>query len=53
VPHLLLGDQHSPCVGTRARLCPVRGHPCLDTVSVADVAAAVDELAPLRDAVVA
>jgi ADP-heptose:LPS heptosyltransferase len=53
VPHLLLGDQHSPCAGSRARLCPVPGHPCLDTVSVADVAAAVDELVHLRDAVVA
>jgi ADP-heptose:LPS heptosyltransferase len=46
VPHVLLGDQHAACAGTRARTCPVPGHPCLDTVPVADVVAAVDRLAP-------
>jgi ADP-heptose:LPS heptosyltransferase len=53
VPHVLLCDQHAACAGTRARICPVPGHPCLDRVSVADVAAAVDELAPVREAVLA
>jgi ADP-heptose:LPS heptosyltransferase len=37
-----------PCAGCRARVCPVPGHPCLGGVAVADVAAAVDRLAPLR-----
>jgi ADP-heptose:LPS heptosyltransferase len=46
VPHVLLGDQHAACAGTRARTCPVPGHPCLDTVPVADVVAAVDRLVP-------
>jgi ADP-heptose:LPS heptosyltransferase len=40
----LLGDQSAACRGTRARECPVPGHPCLSGVSVADVAAAVDRL---------
>jgi hypothetical protein len=47
VPHVLLGDQHAECAGSRARVCPVPGHPCLASVSVADVLAAVDVLAPL------
>ena len=32
--------------GTRARACPVPGHPCLDDVTVAEVLAALDRLAP-------
>ncbi|MFF9760786.1 MULTISPECIES: glycosyltransferase family 9 protein [Streptomyces] len=44
VPHVLLGDQDAPCAGTRARSCPVPGHPCLDTVTALDVVAAVDKL---------
>jgi ADP-heptose:LPS heptosyltransferase len=48
VPHVLLGDQTAECAGSRARVCPVPGHPCLASVSVADVVAAVDVLAPLR-----
>lgn len=32
----LLGDQHAPCRGTRARVCPVPGHPCLSQVAPAD-----------------
>jgi len=42
---VLLGDQHAPCAGTRARQCPVPGHPCLAGVTAADVVAAVDKLA--------
>jgi heptosyltransferase III len=45
VPHVLLGDQHAPCRGTRARECPVPGHPCLGTVSPTQVADAVRRLA--------
>jgi ADP-heptose:LPS heptosyltransferase len=51
VAHALLGDQGAACAGTRARVCPVPGHPCLDGVSVAEVVAAVDRLAPLRQEV--
>ena len=48
VPRVLLGDQAAPCRGTRARVCPVPGHPCLDRVTPADVVAAVRRLAPGR-----
>ncbi|MFE6200569.1 glycosyltransferase family 9 protein [Streptomyces sp. NPDC057838] len=44
VPHLLLGDPHAPCADTRARHCPVPGHPCLDGVADAEVLAAVAAL---------
>lgn len=43
--HVLLGDQHAPCRGTRARECPVPGHPCLDEIDPAEVVAAVAEVA--------
>ncbi|WP_030475817.1 glycosyltransferase family 9 protein [Lentzea albidocapillata] len=39
--HVLLGDQHAPCRDSRARECPVPGHPCLDLVEPAEVVAAV------------
>lgn len=44
VPTIVLGDQHAACRGTRARDCPVPGHPCLSGVSAADVVAAVAAL---------
>jgi ADP-heptose:LPS heptosyltransferase len=44
VPHVLLGDRGAACAGTRARHCPVPGHPCLDGVDDADVLAAVAAL---------
>jgi ADP-heptose:LPS heptosyltransferase len=44
VPTVLLGDQSAPCRDTRARECPVPGHPCLMSVSPADVVAAVEKL---------
>lgn len=44
VPYVLLGDQDAPCRDTRARLCPVPGHPCLASVEPADVVAAVEEM---------
>jgi hypothetical protein len=47
VPHVLLGRQDAPCAGSRARLCPVPGHPCLDGVTAAEAARAVHGLAPL------
>jgi ADP-heptose:LPS heptosyltransferase len=45
VPHALLGDQDAACSGTRARTCPVPGHPCLDGVPVEQFVAAVERLA--------
>ncbi|MDQ1049622.1 glycosyltransferase family 9 protein [Streptomyces sp. V4I2] len=44
VPYVLLGDQQAPCADSRARTCPVPGHPCLDTVTAHDVVAAVEKL---------
>ena len=44
VPHVLLGDQQAPCAATRARDCPVAGHPCLTTVPGDQVVAAVGSL---------
>jgi ADP-heptose:LPS heptosyltransferase len=44
VPSVVLGDQDAPCAGSRARCCPVPGHPCLDTVDPRAVAAAVAAL---------
>ena len=44
VPHVLLGDQTAPCRGTRARECPVPGHPCLAGVGPDVVVAAVARL---------
>lgn len=48
VPHVLLGDQRARCRDSRARICPIPGHPCLNQVTVDDVVAALDELAPTR-----
>ena len=39
-----LGDQDAPCRATRARTCPVNGHPCLDGITDTDLLAAVEEL---------
>jgi ADP-heptose:LPS heptosyltransferase len=44
VPAVVLGDQQAPCAGTRARTCPVPGHPCLALVDVAEVLDAVEVL---------
>ena len=40
----LLGDQAAECRGSRARVCPTAGHPCLSTIAPAEVVAAVDSL---------
>ncbi|MDD4866733.1 MAG: glycosyltransferase family 9 protein, partial [Mycobacterium sp.] len=37
----VLGDQSAPCRDTRARVCPVAGHPCLDGITDAELLAAV------------
>jgi ADP-heptose:LPS heptosyltransferase len=44
VATVLLGDQDAPCRLTRARECPVPGHPCLTSVTADDVVAAVEKL---------
>ncbi|MER7212115.1 MULTISPECIES: glycosyltransferase family 9 protein [Streptosporangium] len=45
----LLGDQHAPCRGSRAQVCPVAGHPCLSSVTPAQVVDAVRRLAAPQD----
>ena len=44
VPHVLLGDQWAACRDSRARDCPVPGHPCLASVSAGSVVDAVAAL---------
>ncbi len=44
VPHILLGDQSAPCKDSRARACPIDGHPCLSGVTPAQVCVAVRSL---------
>ena len=44
VRQVLLGDQDAPCRDTRARDCPVPGHPCLARVEPDDVRDAVRRL---------
>lgn len=48
VPTVVLGDQQAACRASRARECPVPGHPCLTGVPTSDVLAAVEQLAPQR-----
>ena len=45
VPTVLLGDQRAPCAHSRARACPVPGHPCLTGIDPAAVVGAVRQLA--------
>jgi len=44
VPQVLLGDQDALCRDTRARECPLPGHPCLRGVAPDEVVAAVHRL---------
>ncbi|MEU3622871.1 glycosyl transferase [Amycolatopsis coloradensis] len=44
VPVVLLGDQHAGCRDSRARVCPVPGHPCLDGIPSGAVVDAVAHL---------
>ncbi|SER84246.1 ADP-heptose:LPS heptosyltransferase [Propionibacterium cyclohexanicum] len=44
VPVELLGDQDAPCRGSRARECPIPGHPCLSEVTAHQALAAVHRL---------
>jgi ADP-heptose:LPS heptosyltransferase len=49
VPVALLGDQSAACAGTRARVCPVPGHPCLTGVTTGEVVAAAERLMAQRE----
>jgi ADP-heptose:LPS heptosyltransferase len=49
VPQVMLGRQDAACAGTRARACPLPGHPCLDDLTVEQVVAAVERLAGRPD----
>ncbi|WP_445256462.1 glycosyltransferase family 9 protein [Nocardioides aurantiacus] len=51
VPSTVLGRQDAPCRGTRARTCPVPGHPCLSSVTAEDVLHAVTTLSGSRTGV--
>lgn len=46
IEHVLLGDQGAPCRESRARECPIPGHPCLASVRPEEVVDAVFALAP-------
>jgi heptosyltransferase III len=48
VPVRILGDQAAACRGSGARECPISGHPCLASVPTAEIADAVDDLAPAQ-----
>ena len=48
VPVELLGDQEAACRGSRARVCPVEGHPCLASVEPEAVVAAAERLMGVR-----
>jgi ADP-heptose:LPS heptosyltransferase len=52
-PVVVLGDQDAPCAATRARTCPVEGHPCLARVGPAEALAAVESLLAEHSGVVA
>jgi ADP-heptose:LPS heptosyltransferase len=45
VPSVVLGDQGAACRASRARTCPVPGHPCVSGVTPGEVSAAVARLA--------
>ncbi|MFI6795029.1 glycosyltransferase family 9 protein [Streptosporangium canum] len=51
VPSAVLGDQNAACRGSRARVCPTAGHPCLSSVPSTDVVEAVNRLAFTKEAV--
>jgi ADP-heptose:LPS heptosyltransferase len=50
VPAVLLGDQSAGCRGSRARECPLPGHPCLSSVTPAEVLEACVRLVGLKPA---
>lgn len=51
VPVRVLGDQRAACRDTRARNCPLPGHPCLNAISPDQVVSAVADLSRSTDSV--
>src|SRR5207253_2668624 len=49
VPHVVLGDQDAACATSRARECPVAGHPCLAGITAREVTEAVRHLTTGRE----
>lgn len=45
IPKIILGDQEAACRDSRARICPLPGHPCLSSIRPEEVVDAVDRLA--------
>jgi ADP-heptose:LPS heptosyltransferase len=45
IPVITLGDQHAACRDSRARTCPLPGHPCLSSIRPEEVVDAVGRLA--------
>ncbi|SDG27762.1 glycosyltransferase family 9 protein [Klenkia brasiliensis] len=45
---VVLGDQRAACAGSRARVCPLPGHPCLAGVDPAAVVEGVQRLVGVR-----
>jgi ADP-heptose:LPS heptosyltransferase len=50
VAQVLLGDQEAACAGSRARQCPIEGHPCLTAIRPEDVVEALTSLVRQRTA---
>lgn len=48
VPIVVLGRGDAPCRDTRVTTCPFPGHPCLTSVTAAEVLRAVESFAPQR-----
>ncbi|WP_280418013.1 glycosyltransferase family 9 protein [Nocardia carnea] len=48
VPVTVLGDQAAPCRDSRARECPIAGHPCLESITPDRVVQAAEELSADR-----
>jgi ADP-heptose:LPS heptosyltransferase len=45
IPMIILGDQEAACRDSRARTCPLPGHPCLSSIGPEEVVDAVGRLA--------
>jgi ADP-heptose:LPS heptosyltransferase len=52
-PVVVLGDQTAACAGSRARTCPVAGHPCLADVTPEAAFLAVEQLVGVHPKAVA
>ncbi len=43
IPMIILGDQEAACRDSRARICPLPGHPCLSSIRPEEVVDAVGQ----------